>query len=178
MSAEHPRVCGENNWFPTKIISTKGTSPRMRGKQDFLLLSAGEDRNIPAYAGKTWFCLPNVPNLPEHPRVCGENVFTRSTAFLTPGTSPRMRGKLRPHPTALGNARNIPAYAGKTSLRTVRYTPHQEHPRVCGENVNIGLGNFCDRGTSPRMRGKLLISVMQWRGKRNIPAYAGKTARL
>ena len=25
------------------------------------------------------------------------------------------------------------------------------------------------------MRGKLLISVMQWRGKRNIPAYAGKT---
>ena len=86
-----------------------------------------------------------------------------------------MRGKLRPHPTALGNARNIPAYAGKTSLRTVRYTPHQEHPRVCGENwMRLGLTRML-KGTSPRMRGKPQPRTRRCRTRGNIPAYAGKT---
>ena len=54
-------------------------------------------------------------------------------------------------------------------------TTVKEHPRVCGENVDIGLGNFCDIGTSPRMRGKpVVVGILRIRN-RNIPAYAGKT---
>ena len=52
--AEHPRVCGENPLGAYRLLNADGTSPRMRGKPmaegaDYLL-----QRNIPAYAGKTW----------------------------------------------------------------------------------------------------------------------------
>ena len=66
------------------------------------------------YAGKT----PRYPLLrsptKEHPRVCGENSPGEVSASLPNGTSPRMRGKLAFLGTALAEARNIPAYAGKT----------------------------------------------------------------
>ena len=53
---------------------------------------------------------------------------------------------------------NIPAYAGKTLSWLVFADLIQEHPRVCGENlerlIRAGVSN------------------------RNIPAYAGKTAGI
>ena len=71
---EHPRVCGENGycrWWPTRH---GGTSPRMRGKLGCYRFPPCRHRNIPAYAGKTHFCVSPAPGLPEHPRVCGENL--------------------------------------------------------------------------------------------------------
>ena len=52
-AAEHPRVCGENQFIPNKIDGAKGTSPRMRGKLGPGQATLWGDRNIPAYAGKT-----------------------------------------------------------------------------------------------------------------------------
>ena len=127
----------------------------MRGKLKEIWGEAGENRNIPAYAGKT--AGENIKNRfnEEHPRVCGENLARSCPRARMRGTSPRMRGKrLFASSLALSNA---------------------EHPRVCGENKHdrpevINLG-----GTSPRMRGKLPRSGSRkpWTG--NIPAYAGKT---
>ena len=72
--------------------------------------------------------------IPEHPRVCGENIFDGVAPVGVEGTSPRMRGKhsYRHFPGA--PARNIPAYAGKTHRKAERSSAKQEHPRVCGEN--------------------------------------------
>ena len=71
--------------------------------------------------------------------------------------------------------RNIPAYAGKTYASGVACQVAQEHPRVCGENVNMHKQAFVAKGTSPRMRGKPTITSGDDRFCRNIPAYAGKT---
>ena len=173
--AEHPRVCGENTLIATVDGNDDGTSPRMRGK----LISAhgchGITRNIPAYAGKTLQAVAKSVSRWEHPRVCGENIATGFCKSNQYGTSPRMRGKLL-HGQVRGQVlRNIPAYAGKTPWRTVRYTPHQEHPRVCGENPNLGFTLGDPHGTSPRMRGKPYWCGAFHAGFRNIPAYAGKT---
>ena len=51
----------------------------------------------------------------------------------------------------------------------------EEHPRVCGENVVIASDRRAALGTSPRMRGKLLLRRYHQIEWRNIPAYAGKT---
>ena len=70
---------------------------------------------------------------------------------------------------------NIPAYAGKTLLKTQKCWFSTEHPRVCGENLS---GNSCANfspGTSPRMRGKPAGLCIVCANRRNIPAYAGKT---
>ena len=147
----------------------------MRGKLRERLEDAWEQRNIPAYAGKT-VCVNSVTiTFPEHPRVCGENSALRYSIRRSRGTSPRMRGKHGVAMEAVKNGRNIPAYAGKTATRIGIWHALKEHPRVCGENVSIGSQAEISRGTSPRMRGKLLGMIEHCFRGRNIPAYAGKT---
>ena len=89
-----------------------------------------------------------------------------------------MRGKLAPRRLESAIRRNIPAYAGKTLLGCQSPRAHQEHPRVCGENEIMGLRKFFAKGTSPRMRGKLIFGTVISIHSRNIPAYAGKTFEM
>ena len=90
----HPRACGEN--YVRNLFSEggAGSSPRMRGKlrlQDRLSVDYGL---IPAHAGKTDDVHGALDETRAHPRACGENFQTVMTMFFTPGSSPRMRGKL------------------------------------------------------------------------------------
>ena len=86
-----------------------------------------------------------------------------------------MRGKQGPRRDAIVAPRNIPAYAGKTKTDWVRQGGNVEHPRVCGENPRVGVGEGLGVGTSPRMRGKLSSASGSGSAGGNIPAYAGKT---
>ena len=113
LTGTSPRMRGKPTGLRRHSLSI-GTSPRMRGKLSETKVFPNGDRNIPAYAGKTW----------RH---------SRKPQCLT-GTSPRMRGKptgLRRHSLVV---RNIPAYAGKTASSGVIAMMMKEHPRVCGEN--------------------------------------------
>ena len=74
-TAEHPRVCGENATASVYLVAADGTSPRMRGKQSHGIEYLDNERNIPAYAGKTSWMLVGWLGLSEHPRVCGENAY-------------------------------------------------------------------------------------------------------
>ena len=67
-----------------------------------------------------------------------------------------MRGKPSDPVARIVGERNIPAYAGKTTLTTSGLVKLMEHPRVCGEN---------DQAAE--------VAVPR---DRNIPAYAGKTS--
>ena len=86
----------------------------MRGKPTASVYLVAADRNIPAYAGKTGSTQLADYFTEEHPRVCGENQNAWPTNSLSPGTSPRMRGKQQDRPYGPAKLRNIPAYAGKT----------------------------------------------------------------
>ena len=86
-----------------------------------------------------------------------------------------MRGKRPGTPGKRRHGRNIPAYAGKTPRPFTGVCTVSEHPRVCGENKTRLLPPRLVGGTSPRMRGKLLIGTLRRVLGRNIPAYAGKT---
>ena len=132
--------------------------------------------NIPAYAGKTRTLMSMVFTPAEHPRVCGENTVDFLHSVLASGTSPCMRGKLFILVRCMTAPWNIPVYAGKTSPLPCAYLTSAEHPRVCGENSLILTSPVRLSGTSPRMRGKLRDSFFSLSGRRNIPAYAGKTA--
>ena len=86
-----------------------------------------------------------------------------------------MRGKRFAVCTVKKLLRNIPAYAGKTSIALARHSGVSEHPRVCGENqFRLSVVQLVT-GTSPRMRGKPGTQPTIERDRRNIPAYAGKT---
>ena len=173
---EHPRVCGENFIFVQHFCTILRTSPRMRGKLFSIIKKPIEFRNIPAYAGKTFVPASCAPVRKEHPRVCGENVPIDFVKQHVPRTSPRMRGKRFSLRLRMSLERNIPAYAGKTRANSIHTPLKPEHPRVCGENVPNRARTPTASGTSPRMRGKRLQCWTHRRSRRNIPAYAGKTA--
>ena len=128
----------------------------MRGKLHWRGWGVPVQRNIPAHAGKTMGPCGCGVKTEEHPRACGENSWSSSLNLMTPGTSPRMRGKRGPFVYALPKPRNIPAHAGKTDVKQITTVRHAEHPRACGENVAFCVWHVCVR---------------------NIPAHAGKTQR-
>ena len=147
----------------------------MRGKPRTPGRGPVQQRNIPAYAGKTrgFSCAREARS--EHPRVCGENPPLIGGRHHHSGTSPRMRGKLKKKVIKAIEDGNIPAYAGKTHISKSAMAISREHPRVCGENPGTPRPVSKPSGTSPRMRGKLAHNKKGERLCGNIPAYAGKT---
>ena len=170
----HPRVCGENVEAAIASYQRAGSSPRVRGKRSGLQRHLAQRRLIPARAGKTTGGRPPSGAPWAHPRVCGENFVRPADGSGGHGSSPRVRGKhgaLRLHRDRL-----IPACAGKTVVATEACPSSRAHPRVCGENLTMGMYRLRPPGSSPRVRGK------RWRCRgrssppRLIPACAGKTS--
>ena len=114
---DHPRLCGEKK----TIIRAKGVCIRI----------------TPAYAGKSRSAEKHCRSQEDHPRLCGEKHDCVALPACLYGSPPPMRGKDRNEPI-YNICRGItPAYAGK-SLRTgQRLIIFRDHPRLCGEKVNL-----------------------------------------
>ena len=94
---------------------------------------------------------------------------------LMPGSSPLTRGKLD---RAAGPGQVvglIPAHAGKTSCSVEPLGSVGAHPRSRGENGGTRSLRIPARGSSPLTRGKQAGRAHAIRGRRLIPAHAGKT---
>ena len=107
--------------------------------------------------------------------MCGENGPPRGPGRGDVGSSPRVRGKLSKGQEDGLASRLIPACAGKTRPRTPWTGSRWAHPRVCGENPLAAAEASADRGSSPRVRGKLVQAPRRLPLDRLIPACAGKT---
>ena len=70
---DHPRVCGENGSFLTRLSPMPGSPPRVRGKHGECDTSRRFRRITPACAGKTNIDSDLALAAKDHPRVCGEN---------------------------------------------------------------------------------------------------------
>ena len=90
----------------------------MRGKRDACYIGRDGDRITPAYAGKTFTKYFTASFVPDHPRVCGENMKHCCELDDELGSPPRMRGKQRGCVNAPLPAGITPAYAGKTGRNT------------------------------------------------------------
>ena len=90
------------------------------------------------------------------------------------GSPPPMRGKVQPLVDGCMQARITPAYAGKRWRKIKMEVLRQDHPRLCGEKVDIC--SMCPKvpGSPPPMRGKVLYSDWAAAGYGITPAYAGK----
>ena len=152
---DHPRVCGEHLTSCVMVVSSMGSSPRMRGTLVVAELLGHESGIIPAYAGNTWNRQRQASPCWDHPRVCGEHAVLNSDALPFTGSSPRMRGT----PVAKGPAMVMP----------------RDHPRVCGEHILSFVKSFSWLGSSPRMRGTLGRGGARRVFRGIIPAYAGNT---
>ena len=147
----------------------------MRGTPSWPVSSPSRRGIIPAYAGNTRFHASLFTPSGDHPRVCGEHPCCALTMRPKSGSSPRMRGT----PTAATPPRRssgiIPAYAGNTRQQPRRCRQNRDHPRVCGEHPNGKVVALTTSGSSPRMRGTLVVPLQHVPRAGIIPAYAGNT---
>ena len=172
----HPRVCGENCVGVHFCSFVAGSSPRVRGKRGHPPGHRVGAGLIPARAGKTGRPRCCADRRRAHPRVCGENLVRVCKKQLAAGSSPRVRGKPRSRHHVVEARGLIPACAGKTSVFGLAASSLRAHPRVCGENAQVGHRDLVGDGSSPRVRGKHSRRGGVCRRSRLIPACAGKTA--
>ena len=95
--------------------------------------------------------------------------------MLRMGSSPLTRGKLEVLVAPFGNKGLIPAHAGKTWISGFSRPRAWAHPRSRGENDERYIPLIHERGSSPLTRGKRPRRPRDVRGRRLIPAHAGKT---
>ena len=86
-----------------------------------------------------------------------------------------MRGKLRSCHFFSLFFRITPADAGKTACIVSPPYSTEDHPRGCGENLNLILIETNGAGSPPRMRGKHSSPRKSGALHRITPADAGKT---
>ena len=152
-----------------------GSSPLTRGKRPHVRRLVGEERLIPAHAGKTGRA-GLFPSSPEaHPRSRGENHFYLPRPKRPRGSSPLTRGKPVNNERAEGHSGLIPAHAGKTKTCGACLSHSPAHPRSRGENELTDYVGDDDNGSSPLTRGKLVAALTALGIARLIPAHAGKT---
>ena len=86
-----------------------------------------------------------------------------------------MRGKVILVRITMSILRITPAYAGKSSATPCCYIHNQDHPRLCGEKINVEFKSGESRGSPPPMRGKVSFEIAFGSTDRITPAYAGKS---
>ena len=174
--AVHPRACGEQRLLVSLPRPANGSSPRMRGTAELVLIDWRRDRFIPAHAGNSeivgsWFVEESV-----HPRACGEQSIAVSGGRAQVGSSPRMRGTAVRGLDDKGRRRFIPAHAGNSRSPSPDAAEEPVHPRACGEQSVPVPDAIPHDGSSPRMRGTATRADRLGFQVRFIPAHAGNSA--
>ena len=113
----------------------------------------------PAYAGKRRQGHGQKKKCGDHPRICGEKKPYQWLIAPHLGSPPHMRGKDFFHPVIGDIAGITPAYAGKRGKVAARGNLDGDHPRICGEKVQLQALKHRGLGSPPHMRGKAVLCI-------------------
>ena len=172
---DHPRACGEQQFYPLASFDKFGSPPRVRGT---VLLCHSPNlpaRITPARAGNSLFPTNLAVISPDHPRACGEQASPHSHTALISGSPPRVRGTapgIVDHDAAQGIT---PARAGNRLPARIVGNIWQDHPRACGEQELIQMYVANLLGSPPRVRGTAGHPPWYGYAVRITPARAGNS---
>ena len=171
----HPRRCGADSCPPPLHQPGPGSSPQVRGRLGCADGSGHLRGLIPAGAGQTVGQSPEPPARRAHPRRCGADVKQVQAQADMAGSSPQVRGRRR-HPLNLRTTGGlIPAGAGQTCFGQFLPVHLRAHPRRCGADCSAVPPESLRGGSSPQVRGRLVLETRRRRGPGLIPAGAGQT---
>ena len=111
----------------------------------------------------------------DHPRACGEKVPPDCCTLESPGSPPRMRGKGLRVGTCAPKSGITPAHAGKRANQRFLDCLAWDHPRACGEKLDVHVLSVGKMGSPPRMRGKGIHGNDRKSRIGITPAHAGKS---
>ena len=130
---------------------------------------------IPARAGSTKAQHERAKRERAHPRPCGEHENYHSRRYRVQGSSPPVRGALRPVRYLPINPGLIPARAGSTGTPSAIASRPRAHPRPCGEHNSRARKREALEGSSPPVRGAPHEPEVVQTEVGLIPARAGST---
>ena len=151
---DHPRGCGDKFTTLTSVKSSAGSPPRMRGQVTIITQIQAPNGITPADAGTRNFGYCSGPRTWDHPRGCGDKLYTWTPSLTTRGSPPRMRGQ-----DLFGHIHFLfcwitPADAGTRSSGGCMRPRSQDHPRGCGDKTQKSQMPCQVAGSPPRMRGQ------------------------
>ena len=109
----------------------------------------------PAYAGKSPAAAYACPGTQDHPRVCGEKLYTPCVIAPSVESPPHVRGKGISSRDGQQFTRITPACAGKRFAGQNARAERQDHPRMCGEKATGACTSRACWGSPPHVRGKV-----------------------
>ena len=110
---DHPRMCGEKRQDRLDYYVPQGSPPHVRGKELRVETCFADNGITPACAGKSNLFVFRRIEPKDHPRVCGEKLYTPCVIAPNVGSPPRMRGKVIHALCYCAQCGITPAYAGK-----------------------------------------------------------------
>ncbi len=146
----------------------------MRGKAGACKVLRCDYRITPACAGKSLVIKGQRLMMWDHPRVCGEKYSNLTDEEYSEGSPPRVRGKVTVNEEEIAELGITPACAGKSIRQGSNKPPAPDHPRVCGEKGILSHDISYNRGSPPRVRGKVPTGAFEKESLRITPACAGK----
>ena len=111
---DHPRMRGEDRSLVFVLSFVSGSPPHARGRLREVYDRVQPLRITPACAGKTRTLGNRMTNIPDHPRMRGEDALSASGMWRTRGSPPHARGRPSAERPKVGGVRITPACAGKT----------------------------------------------------------------
>ena len=171
---DHPRVCGKKVTVIRSQTINEGSPPRVRGKGTLRELKRFSSGITPACAGKSLWCAQGQAQERDHPRVCEEKNFLLLMTSRRSGSPPRVRGKVDALSDIIQDYGITPACAGKSHWESLRRSPPEDHPRVCGEKDKSRVKVIPSQGSPPRVRGKENHAGLWAKSNWITPACAGK----
>ena len=151
---DHPRMCGEKLVAAVKFRSRSGSPPHVRGKGAAPALALCQVGITPACAGKSMMQSRMATVIRDHPRMCGEKALRLTVQDCLPGSPPHVRGKATATPSGASASRITPACAGKSRDAYRAQDCGWDHPRMCGEKLQLFAVNHTQVGSPPHVRGK------------------------
>ena len=147
-------MCGEHIRITPARSSNRGSSPHVRGTLVAWRRLVERIGIIPACAGNTlvFWCLSR-------------------------GSSPHVRGTLQISDIQWSAEGIIPACAGNTVHDVFSFACLRDHPRMCGEHHTTRAASAVDSGSSPHVRGTLIVNDFRPHVTGIIPACAGNTRK-
>ena len=150
----------------------------MRGKATCPHAPKAFPRITPAHAGKRERGCKNGTDFQDHPRTCGEKIYTNLGEFLDKGSPPHMRGKALEKAAVVESYGITPAHAGKSRRSCRPQGSGRDHPRTCGEKKVMRGSKDKHMGSPPHMRGKVPLILICGTEYGITPAHAGKRVFL
>ncbi len=158
-----------------RISSSRGRSPRVRGRRPGCHRAARPAGSIPAGAGETRTIPRGSSPGRVDPRGCGGDRRAVRLSSSHQGRSPRVRGRLPALKASMTTPGSIPAGAGETNRHGGVIDVFEVDPRGCGGDRHAVYGFERLRGRSPRVRGRPTRLCGSSVALRSIPAGAGET---